>query len=73
MRQRRYDNFMKTIKVDCSDELAAELDRLVAEGWENSVQDAIIEAIQRYVRLRQPEVLEKQLKADIAWGLHGRD
>jgi metal-responsive CopG/Arc/MetJ family transcriptional regulator len=64
---------MKTIKVDCPDELAAELDRLVAEGWEDSAQDAIAEAIRRYVRLRQPEVLEKHLKADIAWGLHGRE
>ena len=64
---------MKTIQFNCPPELAAELDRLVAEGWEDSAPDAIVEAIRRYVRLRQPEVLEKQLKADIAWGLHGRD
>jgi metal-responsive CopG/Arc/MetJ family transcriptional regulator len=64
---------MKTINVNCPDELAAELDRLVAEGWEDSPPDAIVEAIRRYVRLRQPEILEKQLKADIAWGLHGRE
>ena len=64
---------MKTIKVDCPDELAAELERLVAEGWEDSPQEAVVEAIRRYVRLRQPAALEKHLKADIAWGLHGRD
>jgi metal-responsive CopG/Arc/MetJ family transcriptional regulator len=64
---------MKTITVNCPDDLAAALDRLVQEGWEDSSPDAVVEALRRYVRLRQPEVLEKHLKADIAWGLHGRD
>ncbi len=64
---------MKAIKIHCPDELAAELERLVAEGWEDSMDDAIVEAIRRYVRVRQPEALEKHLKEDIAWGLHGRD
>jgi metal-responsive CopG/Arc/MetJ family transcriptional regulator len=64
---------MKTITVNCPDDLATALDRLVQEGWEDSSQAAIVEALRRYVRLRQPEVLEKHLKADIAWGLHGRD
>ena len=64
---------MKALKINCPDDLAAELERLVAEGWEDSTEDAVIEAIRRYVRVRQPETLEKHLKADIAWGLHGRD
>ena len=64
---------MKTIKVDCPDEVVSELERLVAEGWEDSVEAAVAEAVRRYVRLRRPEALEKHLKADIAWGLHGSD
>ncbi len=64
---------MKTIKVNCPDDLVADLERLVAEGWEDSPEQAMLEALRRYVRLRQPEVLKKQLEADIAWGLHGRD
>lgn len=64
---------MKTIVVNCPDELAVALDQLVQSGWEDSPQDAVIEALRRYVRLRQPETLEKHLQADIAWGLHGRD
>ena len=62
---------MKTIKINCPEELSKELDRLVAEGWEDSQEDAIIESIRRYLRVRQPETIEKNLKADIAWGLHG--
>jgi hypothetical protein len=64
---------MKTITFDCPDEIAADLKRLVESGWEDSPQDALVEALRRYVRLRQPEILEKQLKGDIAWGLNGRD
>lgn len=64
---------MKTITFNCPDNLHAELDQLVKSGWEDSPQDAIMEALQRYLRLRQPEVLEQQLKADIDWGLRGRD
>jgi metal-responsive CopG/Arc/MetJ family transcriptional regulator len=63
---------VKAIKVNCPDDLAGELERLVAEGWEDSTEDAIVEAIRRYVRVRRPETLEKHLKEDIAWGLHGR-
>jgi metal-responsive CopG/Arc/MetJ family transcriptional regulator len=63
---------MKTIKINCPDDLAKELERLVAEGWEDSQEEAIVEAIRRYLRVRQPDTLEKHLKSDIAWGLHGR-
>jgi Arc/MetJ-type ribon-helix-helix transcriptional regulator len=64
---------MKTITFHCPDELAAALDRLIEAGWEDSADAAIAEALRRYLRLRQPEVLEKHLEADIAWGLHGRE
>lgn len=64
---------MKSITFSCPDEIAAGLERLVESGWENSADEAIVAALQRYVRVRQPEVLEKHLEADIAWGLHGRE
>ncbi len=64
---------MKPMTFNCPDELEAQLKRLVEEGWEDSSQDAIVEALRRYLRLRTPEVLEKHLRADIEWGLHGRD
>lgn len=64
---------MKTVTFTCPDEIASELDRLVESGWEDSADEAIVEALRRYLRLRQPDVLEKHLEADIAWGLHGRE
>jgi predicted transcriptional regulator len=63
---------MKTLTFQCPDEIAAELQRLVDAGWEDSTDAAIAEALRRYLRVRSPETLEKQLKADIEWGLHGR-
>jgi hypothetical protein len=64
---------MKAITFNCPEELEAQLKRLVESGWEDSEQSVIVEALRRYVRLREPEILEKHLKADIDWGLHGRE
>ena len=64
---------MKTITFDCPDEVEAQLKRLVDSGWEDSSQDAIVEALRRYLRLREPEILERHLRNDIEWGLHGRE
>lgn len=63
---------MKTITFDCPDEVEAQLKRLVDSGWEDSPQEAMVEALRRYLRLREPAILERHLKSDIAWGLHGR-
>lgn len=64
---------MKTVTFSCPDDLVSALEKLVESGWENSTDEAIVAALQRYIRLRKPEVLEQQLEADIAWGLHGRE
>ena len=64
---------MKEITFTCPDEVASALERLIETGWKDSADTAIVEALRRYLRLRQPEVLEKHLGADIAWGLHGRE
>ena len=64
---------MKTITFECPDEVEAQLKRLVDSGWEDSQRDAIVEAVRRYLRLREPEVLERHLKNDIEWGLRGRE
>ena len=64
---------MKTITFECPDEVEAQLKRLVDSGWEDSQRDAIVEALRRYLRLREPEILERHLKSDIEWGLRGRE
>lgn len=63
---------MKKLTIECPDDLHAQLQELVVRGWEDSAEDAVVEAIRRYVRTRQPDALERHLKQDIAWGLHGK-
>ena len=63
---------MKKLTIECPDDLHAQLQELVVRGWEDSAEDAVVEAVRRYVRTRQPDVLEGHLKQDIAWGLHGK-
>lgn len=63
---------MKKLTIECPDDLHVKLQELVMHGWEDSAEEAVIEAIRRYVRAREPRILEKHLKQDIEWGLHGQ-
>lgn len=64
---------MKTLSVDCPDGLAEQLQRLVREGWVADEQQALLEALRRFVDAHRPELIESQVGADVRWGLHGRD
>ena len=63
---------MKKVTFECPEQLHAQLRELVREGWEDSEQAAILEALRRYLRVRKPETLAHQLKHDVEWGLHGK-
>ncbi|MBI4578678.1 MAG: CopG family transcriptional regulator [Planctomycetes bacterium] len=64
---------MKTLSIDCTDALADRLQNLVREGWVADEQQAIIEALRRFLDAHRPELIESQIRADVDWGLHGRD
>lgn len=64
---------MKTISVQCPDELAAALERLAQDGWVSSPSDAIVEALRRFVESHRPELTRQQVLKDVEWGLHGND
>ena len=68
-----YNGGMKTLHVECPDVLADRLTRLVAEGWVADEQQAVIEALRRFLDSHRPELLESQVLADVEWGLHGND
>lgn len=63
---------MKKLTIECPEDLHAQLQELVMRGWEDSAEEAVVEALRRYLRARQPETLERHLKQDIEWGLHGK-
>ena len=68
-----YNGGMKTLCVECPDELMGRLTHMVAEGWVADEQQAVIEALRRFLDSHRPELSESQILADVDWGLHGND
>ena len=68
-----YDLVMTTLSIQCPDALAQRLQQLVRDGWVTNEQEAIIEALRRFLESHRPELIESQIHSDIEWGLHGRD
>jgi len=64
---------MKTLSIECPDAIAEALERLVRDGWVADQDQAVVEALRRFIQMRRPELLESQILSDVKWGLHGRD
>lgn len=64
---------MKTISIAFPDALVDRLDRLVREGWVSDPEQAVVEALRRFLDSHRPELMETQVLDDVEWGLHGRD
>jgi Arc/MetJ-type ribon-helix-helix transcriptional regulator len=62
---------MKTIHTKVPDQLYGQMDRLVKEGWFSSHDDVIAEALRRFLESHRPELMEKFIREDVEWGLHG--
>jgi len=46
---------------------------LVNEGWFRDEKDVFSEAIRRFLDTHQSELMQKFVRDDIEWGLHGND
>jgi metal-responsive CopG/Arc/MetJ family transcriptional regulator len=64
---------MKTLSIECPDALADRLEELVREGWVANREQAVVEALRRFLDSHRPELIETQVLRDVEWGLHGRD
>lgn len=64
---------MKTITATCPEALLAELDIFVKEGWSHDLNDAVVEALRRFLDSRPPELSRMQTMRDVEWGLKGDD
>jgi metal-responsive CopG/Arc/MetJ family transcriptional regulator len=64
---------MKTIAIECPDRLHEQLENLAREGWIRSPEQAVLEAVRRFLDSHQPELQRAQILSDVQWGLHGRD
>ena len=64
---------MKTLNIAFPDALAERLEQFVREGWVADPEQAIVEALRRFLDSHRPELMETQILDDVEWGLHGRE
>jgi metal-responsive CopG/Arc/MetJ family transcriptional regulator len=63
---------MTTVQIEFPDELAKRLDALIEQGWVSDRNQAITEALRRFLEIHRPELMEAQVMDDVDWGLHGK-
>jgi Arc/MetJ-type ribon-helix-helix transcriptional regulator len=64
---------MKTIQTEVPEQLYKKAQMLVKEGWFRDEQDIFSEAIRRFLDAHRPDLMEKFIREDVEWGLHGHD
>jgi Arc/MetJ-type ribon-helix-helix transcriptional regulator len=63
---------MKTVEARISEQLDRRIDTLVEQGWFRSRDQLFQEAIRRFLDAHRPELMERFIREDAEWGLHGR-
>lgn len=64
---------MKTIQTEVPEQLYKKAQVLVKEGWLRDEKDIFSEAIRRFLDTHRPDLMEKFIREDVEWGLHGQD
>jgi len=64
---------VKTIQTEVPEQLYKKAQILVKEGWFRDEQDIFSEAIRRFLDAHRSDLMEKFVREDVEWGLHGQD
>ena len=64
---------MKAISTELPDKLYQEIKSLVDKGWFRNEEDIILEALRRFLDTHKVELMEKFIREDVEWGLHGKE
>ncbi len=62
-----------TIQTDVPVGLLAEMQMLVEAGWFRDLDDLMLDALRRFVESRRADLMERFIREDVEWGLHGDD
>jgi hypothetical protein len=73
LKENGWEVFMKTIQTEIPEQLYKKALALVKEGWFRDEKDVFSEAIRRFLDTHRPELMEKFIRDDVEWGLHGHD
>lgn len=64
---------MKAIRTELPDKVYQEVKSLVDKGWFRNEDDIILEALRRFLDTHRIELMEKVIREDVEWGLHGKE
>jgi Arc/MetJ-type ribon-helix-helix transcriptional regulator len=64
---------MKTIQTELPEQLYRKALALVKEGWFRDENEIFSEALRRFLETHQPELMERFIREDVEWGLHGNE
>lgn len=64
---------MKIVQTEVPEALYNKAVALVNEGWFRDEKDVFLEAIRRFLDTHQSELMQKDIREDVEWGLHGDD
>jgi hypothetical protein len=66
-------HIMKTVQTEVPEALYNKAATLVNEGWFRDEKDLFSEAIRRFLDTHQSELMQKFIRDDVEWGLHGNE
>jgi hypothetical protein len=69
----RGKSIMKTIQTEIPENLYKGAVALAKEGWFRNEREVFSEAIRRFLESHQPELMDRFIREDVEWGLHGKD
>ncbi len=64
---------VSTVQAQIPTRLLEEMQALVRDGWFRDLDDLLLSALRRYLDAHRPELMERFVRQDVEWGLHGRD
>lgn len=64
---------MKTVHTEVPEQLYKKAQALVKDGWFRDEKEIFSEAIRRFLETHESELMEKFVREDVEWGLHGND
>ncbi len=64
---------LSTVQAQIPTRLLEEMEALVRDGWFRDLDDLVLDALRRFLEAHRPELMERFVRQDVEWGLHGRD
>jgi Arc/MetJ-type ribon-helix-helix transcriptional regulator len=60
-----------TIHTNVPTRLLTEMQMLVEAGWFRDLDELMLNALRRFVESHRAELMERFIREDVEWGLHG--